>query len=101
MLCPGSYKPIGRVPRREKTVCEVCGEECTVSQPSPKEERAGSKQNAGRISQSLQEQKRLNTLRTFQRREAVTAITPLGQNAFLSNREMIDECRVANPCGRE
>jgi hypothetical protein len=47
MLCPGSYKPIGRVLRREKTVCEVCGEECTVSQPTSEEERRGVQAKCG------------------------------------------------------
>jgi hypothetical protein len=42
-LCPGSGKPIGQLPLAAgtKIVCEVCGQECKVSPPTPKAKRAG------------------------------------------------------------
>jgi hypothetical protein len=43
MLCPGSGRPIGRilVLPGARIVCEVCGQECTASSPTLKEQRAG------------------------------------------------------------
>lgn len=41
VLCSESGKPIGRLPRRERIICEVCGKEVNVTQPTPKEARRG------------------------------------------------------------
>lgn len=43
LLCRGSNRPIGRIPFPPggKHPCEVCGQLCSVSEPSPKEKRDG------------------------------------------------------------
>jgi hypothetical protein len=47
MPCRASFRPIGRLPYCETTVCEACGQICDVIQSSPDERRHGIQQRYG------------------------------------------------------